>query len=73
MLNNWVGESGGGGGGVWVGGWVGESGVGEWVGLPIFLPFLPSYRQPTDLPQSTDFFADLPNFNFFYGSFCYFM
>ena len=33
--------------------------------LPIFLP---PYRQPTDLPQSTDstdFFADLPNFNFF--------
>ena len=24
--------------------------------LPIFLPFLPSYRQPTDLPQSTDFY-----------------
>ena len=33
------------------------------------LIFLPSYRQPTDLPQSTDFylfFADLPNYNFFY-------
>ena len=38
-----------------------------------FLPFLPSYRQPTDLPQSTDFFTDLANFNFFYRSFCYFM
>ena len=23
--------------------------------LPIFWIFLPSYRQPTDLPQSTDF------------------
>ena len=30
--------------------------------LPIFLPFLPSYRQPTDLPQSTDFYR------FFRGS-----
>ena len=30
--------------------------------LPIFLPFLPSYRQPTDLPQSTDFYL------FFRGS-----
>ena len=24
--------------------------------LPIFLPFLPCYCQPTDLPQSTDFY-----------------
>ena len=24
--------------------------------LLIFLPFLPSYRQPTDLPQSTGFY-----------------
>ena len=30
--------------------------------LPICLPFLPSYRQPTDLPQSTDFYR------FFRGS-----
>ena len=39
--------------------------------LPIFLPLpanLPIYH---NLPISTDFFADLPNFNFFYRTFMY--
>ena len=38
----------------------------------VYLPTanLPIYH---NLPISTDFFADLPNFNFFYRSFCYFM
>ena len=45
--------------------------------LPIFfyLFYLPTANLPIyhNLPISTDFFADLPNFNFFYRSFCYFM
>ena len=37
--------------------------------------YLPTANLPIyhNLPISTDFFADLPNFNFFYWSFCYFM
>ena len=41
-----------------------------------FLPFLPSYHQPTDLPQSTDFYRFFRIYRiliFFYRSFCYFM
>ena len=30
-----------------------------------FLPFLPSYRQPTDLPQSTDFYRFFRGFTEF--------
>ena len=37
--------------------------------------YLPTANLPIyhNLPISTDFFEDLPNFNFFYRSFCYFM
>ena len=40
-----------------------------------YLFYLPTANLPIyhNLPISTDFFADLPNFNFFYRSFCYFM
>ena len=37
--------------------------------------YLPTANLPIyhNLPISTDFVVDLPNFNFFYRSFCYFM
>ena len=40
-----------------------------------YLFYLPTANLPIyhNLPISTDCFADLPNFNFFYRSFCYFM
>ena len=40
-----------------------------------YLFYLPTANLPIyhNLPISTNFFADLPNFNFFYRSFCYFM